>query len=294
MRITHSHLWTSPWESWQEQSILQNWMQTQDSGKSSCQKAQNPSQPLSHLGVITYCFNVLPYGIRSGSKKFQKSMSRILEGLKGVECNIEEVLAHAPNQELHDSRLKEVLECLSAAGVTLNLDKCTFTVLKIKFMGNTVSAEVIEVDPDKVAAVVNLSTPKNVHEVCVFLGMVNHMGKFAENLANKTKPIRDLMQKDRQWVWEPPQQTAFEEIKSTLTTAPVLALCDTNRETKISADASSFGMGGVLLQKQDDQTWRPVTIISQALIPVECRYLCANRERGVSSPLGMFERVIEY
>ena len=102
-------------------------------------------------------------------------MSRILEGLEGVECNIDDVLVHAPTQELHDNRLKEVLERLSAAGVTLNLDKCTFSVPKIKFLGNIVSADGIGADPDKVAAVVKLSTPKNVHEFRMFLRIT---GKF--------------------------------------------------------------------------------------------------------------------
>ena len=63
-----------------------------------------------------------------------------------------------------------------------------------------------------------------------------------------------------------------------MTTAPVLALYDPNRETKISADASSFGLGGVLLQKQDDQTWRPVMFISRALTPVEYRYAQIQKE----------------
>ena len=126
--------------------------------------------------------------------------------------------------------------------------------------------------------IVNLPAPKNVHEVRVFLGMVNHLSKFAEHLADKTKPIRDLMQKDSQWVWGTPQQQAFEEIKSILTAAPVLALYDPNKDTKVSADASSFGLGGVLLQKQEDQTWRPVMFISRALTPVECRHAQIEKE----------------
>ena len=171
-----------------------------------------------------------------------------------------------------------MLERLTNAGVTLNIEKCTFRVPKITFLGNVVSANGIEVDPEKVAAVVNLPAPKNVHEVRVFLEMVNHLGKFAEHLADKTKPIRDLLQKVHQWVWGPPQQKAFEEIKSMLTAAPVLALYDPNKETKISADASSFGLGAVLLQKQEDQTWRPVMFISRALTPVECRYAQIEKE----------------
>ena len=127
-------------------------------------------------------------------------MSRILEELDGAECNIDDVLVHAPTRELHNKRLEQVLERLTTAGVTLNIEKCVFRATRIKFLGNVVSAHGIEVDPDKVAAVIDLPVPKNVHEVRVFLGMVNHMSKFAEHLADKTKPIRDLMQKDHQWV----------------------------------------------------------------------------------------------
>ena len=86
------------------------------------------------------------------------------------------------------------------------------------------------------------------------------------------------MQKDSQRVWGTPQQQAFKKIKSTLTAAPVLALYDPNKDTEASADASSFGLGGVLLQKQEDQTWRPVMFISRALTLMECRYMQIEKE----------------
>ena len=81
-----------------------------------------------------------------------------------------------------------------------------------------------------------------------------------------------------QRVWGTPQQQAFEKIKSDLTAAPVLAPYDPNKDTEVSADASSFGLGGVLLQKQEDQTWRPVMFISRALTPVESRYVQIEKE----------------
>ena len=63
-----------------------------------------------------------------------------------------------------------------------------------------------------------------------------------------------------------------------LTTAPVLALYYPNKDTEASADASSFGLGGVLLQKQEEQTWRPVMFISRALTLMECRYMQIEKE----------------
>ena len=94
-------------------------------------------------------------------KSFQKCMSRILEG---VECNIDDVLVHAPTIELHDYRLQKVLERLSEVGLTLNIDRCTFRVPKIKFLANVVSANCIEVDSDKVPT----CTPECSRSPCVF------------------------------------------------------------------------------------------------------------------------------
>ncbi len=83
--------------------------------------------------------------------------------------------------------------------------------------------------------------------------MVNQLAKFSPILAVETKPMRELLKKSNlwvwgEWVWGEPQQTAFERVKELVTSSPVLALFDPNRETTLSADASSFGLGAVLLQ----------------------------------------------
>ena len=98
----------------------------------------------------------------------------------------------------------------------------------------------IEVDPDKVKAIADLPPPTTVQEVRAFLGMVNQLSKFSDHLADKTKSIRELLLKGNQWTWGNAQQKAFEQIKTDLMRAPVLALYDTNKETKVAADASSY------------------------------------------------------
>ena len=67
-----------------------------------------------------YCFNVLPFGINSNQIRNQ---SQILEGLDGVECNIDDVLVHGATEEEHDQRLEAVLQRLADANVTLNAEK---------------------------------------------------------------------------------------------------------------------------------------------------------------------------
>ena len=82
--------------------------------------------------------------------------------------------------------------------------------------------------------------------------MVNHVSKFAKHLASKTKPLRELLKKKNTWHWGQPQEQAFREIKEMMTSAPILALYDPNKDTKVYADASSDGIGGVVMQKQED------------------------------------------
>ena len=83
-----------------------------------------------------FSFNVLPFGISSSSEKFQRNMNQILQGLEGIECNIDNVSVHGKNQEEHDERIRDVLKCLVEAGMTLNLDKCKFNKDKVKFLGH--------------------------------------------------------------------------------------------------------------------------------------------------------------
>ena len=162
--------------------------------------------------------------------------------------------------------------------MTLNLDKCQFSTDRVKFLGHVISFSGIEADPEKLQAIADLPPPQNVQEVRTFLGMVNQLSKFSEHLADKAKSIRDLLQKGNQWTWGSEQQKAFEQIKSDLMQAPVLALYDPNKETKVAADASSFGLGGVILRLQPDNSWRPVSFISRAMTPTETTYAQIEKE----------------
>lgn len=223
-------------------------------------------------------FNRLPFGITSAPEYFQKRMGQVLTGMDGVLNLIDDVLVYGKTQEEHDERLMAVLQKLRKENITLNKEKCVFSSPRVKFLGQVLSKAGITADPDKITAILELPEPTNVHEVRQFLGMVNHLMKFTPNLADLTKPLRDLLSKDSHWGWDEQQKTAFVQIKRALTKSPVLALYDPNLETTVSADASSYGLGAVLLQKQLDGTIRPVAYISRSMSPTEQRYAQIEKE----------------
>ena len=182
------------------------------------------------------------------------------------------------SQQIHDERLQAVLKRLADSNITLNLEKCEFNKSEVRVLGNIISENGISPDPSKIAAIVNLPSPKNIKEVRSFLGMVNQLSKFTNHLADKTKPLRDLLSKKNSWTWSHAHDNAFQNIKDCLTTPPVLAFYDVNRKTKVCSDASKYGVGGVILQEQDNGLWKPIAYFSRALTETELHYSPIEKE----------------
>ena len=93
-----------------------------------------------------YCYKRLPFGISSGPEVFHREMTRILVGIPGVICDIDDVLVFGRNQQEHDSRLGIVLQKMKEAGVTLN-EKFKFSIDSVRFLGHMISNEGIHMDP---------------------------------------------------------------------------------------------------------------------------------------------------
>ena len=209
----------------------------------------------------------------------RQSISRgACQRLAGTVCMMDDILVYGETCEEHDQQLWTVLERLNDLGMTLNAEKCTFAQTSVKFLGHVIDSQGIKADPTKVEAIVKFTTPASVGDIRRFLGIVNQLSKFSPNLADQTQPLRELLVKDRSWVWEDRQRQAFTTVKETLITSPVLALFDPNLETALTADASSYSLGAVLLQKQENGELQPVAFISRSMSPTERRYAQIEKE----------------
>lgn len=231
-----------------------------------------------------YCYQRLPFGINSGPEHFQKRIAQMLEGLTGVVYLMDDIVVFGANTQEHNERLDAVLTRLETTGITLNSDKCVFATKEIHFLGHIVSESGVSVDPDKVSGIRDMTPPTNITELRRFLGMTNQLMKFVPHLTDTTAPLRQLLGKDTEWLWDVQQQKSFMEVKHIITQSPVLALYDSSLDIKVSADSSSYGLGGVISQYDSRSNgWRPIAYASRSLTPTEGRYAQIEKEALAST-----------
>ncbi|UYV75047.1 K02A2.6-like [Cordylochernes scorpioides] len=199
-----------------------------------------------------FFFKRIPFGITSAPEIFQRKITQLLGKIEGVVCFMDDIVVYGSSLEEHNERVRQVLKKIQEEGMTLNPEKCQFGVKTVKFLGHTLSSEGLFIDEEKLDAITKMEAPRSTKELKSFLGMVNYLGKFIPNLADKLQPLNSLLSTKNEWVWNEPQKKSFNLLKQELVSRPSLALFDPSRTTIVSADASSFGLGGVLRQEQPD------------------------------------------
>ena len=113
-------------------------------------------------------------------------------------------------------------------------------------LGHMISAAGLEVDKAKVSIIKNLMSPTTVKGIRSFLGHAGFYRRFIRDFSKVARPLCRLLEKDTKFKFDESCQRSFEEIKSRLVEAPIMAKPDWKKEFEIICDANDYAMGVVL------------------------------------------------
>jgi len=219
-----------------------------------------------------YRFCRLPFGIAPAPEIYQREMERLFEGVP-VEIIVDDFLIHAQDKKEMDEKLSMVLERSREVGLKFNPGKVKLRVDEVSYVGHRLTSQGLQPDPEKIKAILDMPPPSDKEGVQRLLGTVNYLDKFIKNKAEVQGPISQLLQKDAAFVWDTPQQNAFEELKRVISSSPVLSYFDNDKQTTLNADASSTGLGAVVMQEG-----KPIAYGSRTLTSSEKHYANIERE----------------
>ena len=184
-------------------------------------------------------------------------------------------------QEAYKAHVAAVTDILTLArdnDLYFKPEKCTFHAKSIDYLGVILGGGVTRMDLVKVAGMCDWPTPTSVKDIRSFLGFCNFYRSFIKGFSAVARPLNDLTKKDETWHWGNAQQTAFDTLKQRITSEPILAQPDRDKQFELKVDTSGFALGAVLLQRGDDGKRHPVSYYSRTLTAAERNYDIYKRE----------------
>lgn len=199
-----------------------------------------------------------------------------------VFCYIDDIIIISETFDEHISLLDRIFERLKNSGLTINLSKSKFCKSELKYLGYVIDRDGLRTDPLKIECVRQYPRPKTVKEVRSFVGLCSYYRKFIKNFSTISAPITKLTSGEvtskTEVAWNDEAEIAFRDLKEALITAPVLKTPNFESPFFLHCDASGYGIGSALVQKDEQGKEHPVAYYSRTLSKNERNFSTTERE----------------
>ena len=231
----------------------------------------------------------IPFGLTNAPAKFQRYMEETVADFRDKFAlpYLDDVIVYSKTFEGHLSHIGQVLQRLKERGLRLNIAKCKFFQSRVKFLGRVVTKAGYHMDDDSIAAVQALKNvkPRNISDIRHVLGLLGYHRRNIQDFSRRAKPLTNLLltkgrekqpgvkqsEKKMEIVWTEECQTTLESLIDAVTSAPIMAYPDFNKEFILHTDASTLGLGCILYQKQEGKM-RVIGYGSRTLNKAESNY----------------------
>ncbi|GKA24278.1 reverse transcriptase domain-containing protein [Tanacetum coccineum] len=187
-----------------------------------------------------YEFQVMPFGLTNAPAVFMDLMNRVCKPYldKFVIVFINDILIYSRNKEEHANHLRIILELLKKEKLYAKFSKCDFWISIVQFLGHLIDSQGLHVDPAKIEAVKNWTSPTTPIEIRQLLGLAGYYRRFIKDFSKIAKSLTGLTQKNKKYIWGEDQESAFQLLKQKLCEALILALPEGNVDFVVYCYAS--------------------------------------------------------
>lgn len=228
-----------------------------------------------------YQFRCIPFGLSTAPSDFQASVQTILGDCYPSRCllYVDDIVIFGDDEEDLLINIDAVLNKLNVGGATLNMDKCSFGLSEITYLGYQVSGSTLKLKKDRFLAVEDFEKPRTVTELRSFLGCISSFRSFIPNFSKAESIISHLcatnLSAKSKIAWDEMKEQAFYFLKDSLFTAETLQLPDPREPYYIFTDASVTGTGGIICQRSKED--RSLTIFSDLDVPLSPIGIISNK-----------------
>ena len=168
-----------------------------------------------------------------------------------MEVYVDDMLVKSKKGVDHGAHLEEAFSIMRKYGMRLNPMKCCFGVEAGKFLGFMVHQCGIDANPEKINALLNMRSPKNVKEVQSLTGRVAALNRFILKSSDKCQPFFQALKGGKYFVWTPECEKSLEELKEYLMTPQTLSKPVHGEELYLYLAISKVALSAALVREED-------------------------------------------
>ena len=236
----------------------------------------------------TFIPTVMTFGFCNAPSIFQRAMNRDLAPLKQKYLNnfsnyMDDIAIGTDNtdsgRELHQQIIHEFLEVLEQLSYFLKVSKCKFEKEQIEFLGFLVTNGTTCVDPSKIGGIADWPRElKSVKQVQQILDVLGYQQAFIRNYTWLARPLYNLLKKGAQFEWTEACRKSLDNLIYQITKDPILLSTDETKPFELKTDASNYGLGVALFQKDEHGKRRAIGYASRTLNEMERNYDIWDKE----------------
>ena len=151
----------------------------------------------------TFIYAKIPFGLMNARATFQRAMDIAFAEEKDrfVVVYMDDIIVYSTYNTEHIKHLEKFFLKCKKYGISLNPRKSNFALEEGKLLGQIISNDGINIDPERISAILKVEDPRSKKEVQLFIGHVNVLRRFIPNFADILININNMLKKDHEIKW---------------------------------------------------------------------------------------------